>query len=210
MPYYENISAVILAGGSSTRMGVDKALMQVNDMTIIERLVMLMSDRFAEIFISANDAAAYKFLGLPVVSDFFLNAGPLAGIHAGLKSSPTDKNFIISCDLPLVDTATIDYIVGYETGRAIVIPSENGKLHTLCGVYDKKCMEYIENVFRDFNQGISGNGKTRKLSIRGLIENVGAEIINFENLPFYNKEIFFNMNDSKDYEFVRNKLSGVK
>ncbi len=62
-------SAVILAGGKSSRMGSNKALLEFGDETLIERLSRLLKEGFDEILISANDPEPYRFLGSPIVRD---------------------------------------------------------------------------------------------------------------------------------------------
>lgn len=206
MAFHKDMCGIILAGGNSSRMGTDKALLEINGITIVERAASLMSKHFGDILISVNNEEPYKFLGLPLVPDVYKNYGPLAGLHASLRATKCRKNFVMSCDLPLIDSATIDYLADYKTDKPLVLPAEKEKIHGLCGMYEKKCAGIIEMLFNEKNERNEGNGKNRKLSVMGLIERVGAEIVRFDNLPIYTDELFFNMNAAEDYGYIVDKL----
>ncbi|MCK7517639.1 MAG: NTP transferase domain-containing protein [Ignavibacteriales bacterium] len=70
------------------------------------------------------------FLKLPVVNDIFIGKGPLAGIHSALKNSSTEKNFIISCDMPLISVELIKYLINLNSEKAILLPKSNRKNST--------------------------------------------------------------------------------
>jgi len=84
---YDDITAIILSGGKSTRMGTNKSLLKIDDKTIIERLRDLLQNIFEDVILITNDPDDYQFLGLPIYEDVFRHRGPLAGIHSGLKNS---------------------------------------------------------------------------------------------------------------------------
>ncbi len=70
--------------------------------TLIQRLVDLLDPIFSEVVISSNEPDLYNFTGKKIIQDIFAARGPLAGIHSALKFTDTNKNFIVSCDLPLI------------------------------------------------------------------------------------------------------------
>ena len=93
------ISAVILAGGESRRMGRDKAEIVFKD----KRTIDIMAEKlrsFDEIFISADKT--YEADGCKNISDIYKGKGPAAGILSALKEMKADALFVTACDMPLI------------------------------------------------------------------------------------------------------------
>jgi molybdopterin-guanine dinucleotide biosynthesis protein A len=198
----QNITGVILSGGKSSRMGENKSLLKINGITVIEIILRLMEPFFEEIILSTNDPEEYKFLGLKSVEDVYRNSGPLAGIHSALKNSATEKNFVISCDVPLMSAEMIEYFLNYESGSDILISRAAGYLQPLVGIYNKKLLPLIENILEE--TGSRGNHK----SLHRLLDAAETTIIDPAGLEFYSDELFFNMNNRNDYETIMKRLMG--
>ncbi len=205
---YKNVTGIILSGGKSSRMGSNKSLLKIGELTIIEKVRDLMQSIFSEVILITNDPADYNFLNIPIFEDMFKRKGPLAGIHSGLTHSSSEKNFIISCDLPFIIKEMIKYLVDFKTEKLITVAKSNGYIQQLAGRYAKECAYEAEKILSDqLNAEEKGINQTKKnISALKLIEQVGAEIIPAESLPFYKEEIFFNMNDVEDYKLLLNKL----
>ncbi len=199
---YNNVNCIILTGGKSSRMGTDKSFLKIGSETMIQRMKNLLSNIFKNVFLSTNDFDPYSGLQLTMIEDIYRDKGPLSGIHAALKFSSTQKNFIISCDLPFVTEDAIKYLVEYASQKPILIPSAGNRMQQLCGIYSKSLVPAIEKIFNESDSDIY-NAAKRGVSVQRLIEYAGAEIINMERLPFYNENIFFNMNSEADYNFVK-------
>ena len=207
---YEDITGIILLGGKSIRMGENKALMKLGSSTVIERLVKQMRSLFKKIILISNNPEEYNFLNLPVYGDIFLNKGPLAGIHSGLVNSSSVKNFVISCDIPLIDAGIISFIVEYPTEKPIVITKADGFLQQLAGLYNRCLIPSIEkNLNMDMSEiSEKKDQMKRQCRIIKLLKTEEAEIINIEEeYKNYKKGSFFNMNRPAEYEFIRQKLS---
>src|SRR5438094_1828 len=97
-----DLSAVILAGGNSRRMGTDKALLVLQGRSLIGTIVDRVRMITDEIWISANDQFKYEFLGLPVIQDVYQGQGPLAGLHSGMRHTGRPLVLLLACDLPRV------------------------------------------------------------------------------------------------------------
>ena len=194
-----DITGIILCGGKSSRMQTNKALLKLGDKTVIEIVAAKLKSIFNEVLISANDSKEYDFLKLPVVNDIFIGKGPLAGIHSALKYSSTKKNFIISCDMPLISVELINYLINLNTEKSILLPKSNGRIQQLCGIYSKSVIDEIENIFK-----LSEKDKNIKGSLYELLERVPIELIDVDDLNIYNKNIFLNMNSPEDYELIKN------
>ncbi|MDZ7623820.1 MAG: molybdenum cofactor guanylyltransferase [Ignavibacteriaceae bacterium] len=185
---YTDITGIILSGGKSSRMGTDKALLKLGDESIIERMTKLMKSIFNEVFIVTNTPDDYRFLRVPLYEDIHKHKGPLSGIHSGLVHSSTEKNFFISCDLPLISKALIEYIVEFKSDKPVKYCIASGRHHYLAGIYRKELLPEIERIFASVTN--SSEKKDQHFSIRNLLENIESEAIQIENLSFYNDELF--------------------
>lgn len=194
----KNITSIILAGGQSSRMTRNKALLKLEDKTVIEIVAYKMKIIFSEVLISTNGIDEFRFLGLPLIQDIFTHKGPLAGIHSALKYSSTQNNFIISCDMPLVSSELVNFIATYKSDKKIILPEAEGRIQQLCGVYSKSLLPIIEQIILE-----SEKDQKIKGSIYELIERDSAEVINVESLPFYDPKMFFNMNTPEEYEQIK-------
>ncbi len=103
------VTAFILAGGKSTRMGVDKAFVPLDGRTLLARALELARGLASDVRI-VGDVAKFGKFG-PVVEDIFQNRGPLGGIHAALRASATDLNLILAVDLPFVAAQFLSYMI---------------------------------------------------------------------------------------------------
>ena len=194
-----DITGIILCGGKSSRMQKNKALLKLSDKTVIEIVTEKLKSIFNEVLISANDSKQYDFLNLPVVYDIFIGKGPLAGIHSALKYSSTKNNFIVSCDIPLISIELIKYLINLNSEKSILLPKSNGRIQQLCGIYSKSVIYEIENIFK-----LSEKDKNIKGSVYELLERASIEFIDVDELNFYNKNIFLNMNSPEDYKLIKN------
>jgi len=204
---YSDVTCIILAGGKSSRMGTDKALLELGGKKVIERIAAIVKPLFEKIILITNKPEHYKFLNLPLFKDVFPYKGPLAGIHSGLLHSETEKNFILSCDVPLLNGEMINYIVEYETERTIKMCYAAGYFQPLAAFYSKKILPELEFHLKNFEKLIE-EGKIVKKKNYGMhhfLDSQMPEIIYPESLPFYSDELFFNMNNPEDYEYI-NKL----
>src|SRR5690606_20588107 len=103
-------TGIILAGGKSSRMGRNKALLDFHGQTVIETIANELQKIVNHLIIVTNNQEDYAFLQLPMVSDKWQGIGPLAGIHAGLSISKTEKNLVVACDMPFVSREIGSYL----------------------------------------------------------------------------------------------------
>ena len=152
----ENATAVVLAGGKSSRMGEDKSLLVVDNLPLIEKIVHQLTGHFQEIVIGANDLEKYRFLNLPVVPDLEKGKGPLMGIYSTLLQSKHDINFVMACDIPDLNMGYIKELMRQARCHEIVVPTwSDGKFEPLFAVYNKsildKAKKLLDNGRRKIN-----------------------------------------------------------
>jgi len=144
------VTAIILAGGKSQRMGTNKAFLRYGDKTFIEHQVLTLSKIFGEIILSANDASTYAGLKLPIVSDVMTGKGPLGGICAGLKRATSHHAFVIACDMPFVNEGLILYLKSQINDYDVVVPQTSRGLEPMHAFYSRNC---IQPMYRCLEEG---------------------------------------------------------
>ena len=131
-----NKAGWILVGGRSTRMGRDKAFLQVDGRALVLRVAETIAP-FCDSVTLVGDPAVYSSLGLPVIPDQFPGAGPLAGIEAALRCTTADRNLIVACDMPSLEPSMLAALFAAE-GDCAVPEYEDGRLEPLCAVYHRR------------------------------------------------------------------------
>lgn len=185
----EKATAIILAGGKSSRMGEDKYLLPVNGLPLIQYIINQLQGHFDEIIIGANDPQRFAFTGLRVVPDVEPDKGPLMGIYSCLRASSTEVNFITACDIPEMNTRLIHNMMNLSVNYDIVMPvTGNGKHEPLYAVYRKSVAEHAEAILRN-------NGRR----IIQLLEMSKVKFIDFQDQAWYQ-----NLNVKDDYlQYIR-------
>lgn len=153
-------SAIVLAGGRGRRMGsVEKALLELEGKTILERLLESLFRVVDEVIISFRDKnQEEKFR--PVLEKFpareihfcfdtLEDAGPLEGIRAGLLESRAEYSFVCAGDMPFVNSRVVDLLFEKARGHDAALPKwEDGKFEPLHAIYSKKMIPEIEKAFK--------------------------------------------------------------
>src|SRR5690349_6292915 len=118
----DDVTAFVLTGGKSTRMGTDKAFLDFKGRIMLSRALELVAGTAREVRIVGNPAKFAAFR--KVIEDIYRDQGPLAGIHAALKSSSTDLNLFLAVDLPFVKPDLLKYLVSAarQTEAFITVP----------------------------------------------------------------------------------------
>ena len=147
-----NYGAVILAGGQSRRMGLDKAGLRLNGVRFVDKLVFELSG-FQELLVSVDHEENHPDMEYPMVSDIFFNCGPMGGLYAALMGCASDALVTVPCDVPLFSKAMADELCSCldpDTDAVITIAGD-GRVHPLCGVYRKSCLPVLEQSLREQN-----------------------------------------------------------
>ncbi|WP_019241117.1 MULTISPECIES: molybdenum cofactor guanylyltransferase [Bacillus] len=189
-------TAIILAGGKSSRMGKNKALLTVFDQTNIENIVKKCQEVASEVLIVTNESSQYEFLNVPLVKDRYKDCGPLAGLEAGLQAAKYDKCMLIACDMPFIQPNIMETLIRSFEDFDAVVPNIEGKLHPLFAAYRKSCIQPIEKRLHD-----------RKHKMRELFNDIQVKFMTEEELSLNFKDAnyaFFNMNRPEEYEEAKN------
>jgi molybdopterin-guanine dinucleotide biosynthesis protein A len=187
-----DVTAFILAGGKSTRMGTDKAFVECGGRTLLARALDLARSVTPEVRIVGSPEKFAPFA--PVVEDIFRDCGPLGGIHAALRSSSTELNLMLAVDTPFVSWAFLQYLISHARATpdaAVVVPESAERRQPLCAVYRRKFADAAENALR--------SGQNRIDRLFDLVETrtiTGEEL----NVAGFSSGIFRNLNTPEELE----------
>jgi len=190
----DQATGIIMAGGKSTRMGKNKALLKIGGQTVIERIANELRKAVSELILVTNTPEDYQFLGLPMIEDQWKGMGPLAGIHAGLEASKTEKNLVVACDMPFVSSEIGGYLLQFLDHYQGAVPMISGQLHPLFAAYRKDALPEISKAL-----------EKQELKIRLFFDRIQLKYVTEEDLkklglPLENH--FFNMNDPKEFSLA--------
>jgi molybdopterin-guanine dinucleotide biosynthesis protein A len=152
------VSAAVMAGGRSRRMGRDKAWLEVEGRPIIARVVAVLREVADEVLVVANDPR-YAELGLRVVPDRFPEGGALGGIATGVGASAHDRVLVAACDMPYLRADVWRVLLERADGADAVVPRIGGEYETLHALYTKACLAPMERAL--------GAGRLRVISFFG-------------------------------------------
>ena len=129
----EKITGLILAGGKARRMGgIDKGLLAFKDQPMVVHVIHRLNPQVNEILINANrEIEHYQRLGFNIITDEILDfAGPLAGLHAGMKAAKTEFILSVPCDSPLLpDDLSLRLMAALELQQADIAVAKTGEQH---------------------------------------------------------------------------------
>ena len=189
-----DVSAFILAGGKSTRMGTDKAFVTLNGRTLLARLLEVVRSVTTDVRI-VGDAAKFAAFA-PVVEDVFPACGPLGGIHAALRASTSELNLILAVDVPFVSFALLQFLMAHarNSDASVTVPRINQGWQPLCAVYRREFADAAEIALRA--------GRYR---IDALFDQVQVQVVAEEALEAagFSSNIFRNLNTKEDLEAAR-------
>ncbi len=138
-------TAVVLAGGESLRMGQEKAFIEFEGKSLIQRTLDTIKPVFKEIFIIAKKRELFFSFAVPVYADIYPNGGPMGGIFTGLSHS-RGPVFAVACDMPFLNPEVIRFLAEkLQDFDAVVFRSPDG-LHPLHGVYSKSILPMMKDL----------------------------------------------------------------
>ena len=191
------ITGIILAGGKSRRMGTEKGLIEFDGKPLIQYAIEALEPLCDTILISTN-GHSYDLFSYQKVADKFPNSGPMGGIYSCLKISKSDKNIVLSCDMPFIKTRLISDLIQTADDYDLIIPWHGGhKFEPMCALYNKS----VEPVFLSFIQ-------QSNFKIPDTFEHLKTHKFRIDqSLSYYSKELFFNVNSKEDLDFVQKGIN---
>ena len=190
-PARNNASAVILAGGKSSRMGRPKALLPFDNEPLIVHIVRALKSMFAEAVVVAAPDQELPPLPATVVRDDVPYQGPVGGIYYGLKAAEGEFCFVTSCDVAFTNLALISYFISHISNYDVVVPYWQERFQPLHAVYRRSVVPLLKEQLE--------RGELRPIY---LFDKVRTRKIGEDEIRCLDPEglSFLNMNTPEDYE----------
>ena len=179
-----NVSAAILAGGKSRRMGRNKALLPFRGRPLIARVYETVQPLFEDIFLVTNGPGPFDFLPCPKIPDRVPGKGPISGVDAALRHSKNPYVLVVGCDTPFLSPSLLELLAGKTEEADLVIPCSPLGPEPLCAVYGKGCLPLIEESLRkgDFSlKTLIGRLRTRNIPAEE-VASVDPDFRSFRNI----------------------------
>ena len=193
----DGLTAAILVGGQSRRMGEDKALLTIEPggVTVVESVVRALGAVTSEIVLVGSNTSAYAFLDLPRIADAVPGAGPLGGIQAALTGTGSSHILVMACDMPFLSADLLRYMAGCPRDYDVLVPVL-GQPQPLHAIYAQTCLPMIDQSLR------AGQYK-----VTGWYEQANVRTIERATLQRYDPDLrsCFNMNTPEDVAFARSE-----
>lgn len=149
MTVLPNFSGAILAGGQSSRMGTDKAMVPIAGIPMAMRVATAMHDAGArEVFTVGGDIYALGSLGLRVFPDDVPHRGPLAGLIVAMKVAREPIVVVTACDMPWIDASQIRILVAALGTLDVAVATSLGQVQPLFAAWSPRARGRIELSFR--------------------------------------------------------------
>lgn len=184
---YQDICAVILAGGKNSRLNYEKSMLHYSDNFFIQHQIKLLKQIFPEVIV-VTEKKEILFLELDVliVKDKFAGCGPSGGIHAAMSEYKFSEYFVFACDMPFIDKEIICKIIDehLKNDSDITIPQHAEGVEPLHAIYNHRALQFLD---RNLSSG--------KYHVRAIFP-----YLKVCYLAFMPEEIryFFNINTPKD------------
>ncbi len=139
------LNGLILSGGKSTRMGKDKGLITYHKLPQISHLTNLLTPFCNEVFISAKYKTDYP--SHQVIEDQYDFESPLNGIISALVQYPESAWLVIACDMPLIDTESIEYLIKHRThgSTAVCYQNQESEVEPLFSIWEPHSLLPLQN-----------------------------------------------------------------
>ena len=131
----DNVTALILAGGKSSRMGADKALLEFQGKPLVQIILDRLQLLFTRIVLSVNSPDALRQFPVDRVVDRYPETGPMGAITSVLEGGEA-RIFCVACDMPFLNPALIQYLCSLEDCDAVV-PVWKSRLEVMHSIYSK-------------------------------------------------------------------------
>lgn len=193
-----NAAGLVLAGGSSTRMGRSKAWLPCGPETMLQRIVRIVSEAVSPVIVvgPAEETVSLPATPAPVYRDRRPDCGPLEGLVVGLQHLEPHHPWalVTSCDLPLLTPRWIEYLLAHcSEDTDLVIPHDSHGYHPLCAAYRTRLWPRLDEFLQS---------QQRKL--QRLPEHFPARVLVEEELRRFDPELRFlwNINTPESYQQV--------
>jgi molybdopterin-guanine dinucleotide biosynthesis protein A len=185
-----SVTGVILAGGSSRRMGTDKSFLDLGGRAVVEWVVGVFEKAFGRVMIITNEPEKYARFGIETRPDVVPDIGTLGGIHAGLFYLEDRAAFFAGSDMPFIEEKLVEHVARVRGDFDAAVPYVKGEYEPLLSVYGKGCLGAVEKKI--------AAGRRRAVS---FFSDINVRLVNQDEVKSLDPKLlsFFNINTPADY-----------
>lgn len=194
----QGVTGIVLAGGKSSRLGQDKALIDAGGLPLIGRTVDRLRAVVDEVVLVTDRPGRLAFLGLRTVQDLYPGVGVLGGLHAALSAVRDGYGLVVGCDMPFLNPDLLRYMISLRCGYDVIMPRVDTYLEPLHALYSTRCLPEIERA-------ISAGSRRIVQACEGLY----VRYVEHAQIATYDPELrsFFNVNEPRDIDRLRALLA---
>jgi molybdopterin-guanine dinucleotide biosynthesis protein A len=185
-----NISGYILAGGRSSRMGTDKALLIFQEKPLLKHIISLI-EPICDIVVISGQNFGYSNFGVEIVPDLYTQCGPIAGIYSSLEHSVSEWNLLVSVDVPFINEELLQYLISEAGDYDCVVPEHRLGVEPLIGMYRRRILPVVDEMITH------GDYK-----ITRLLSQVNTRYLDCNSLVDKYPRLFTNINRPEDYQLI--------
>jgi molybdopterin-guanine dinucleotide biosynthesis protein A len=188
------LTGLVLAGGSSLRMGRDKALLEIDGKPLIRLVVERLARICEEVLVVGGDADAYAEFGATLIDDVFSGVGVLGGLHAGLQAARCELALAVGCDMPFLNADLLLAFASWAEGYDAALLRQGEQVEPLHGAYRRTCLAPIEKAIRA--------GERRVVS---FFPDVSVRYVTREEVEAFDPQLrsFVNVNTVEEWQAAR-------
>lgn len=192
-----SFSVAILAGGQSRRMGQNKALLRLGQLTVLERVINAVRPLCDDLFLVADTSEPYRSFGLPIVPDLVPGKAVLGGIYTALACARYEWALVLACDMPLLDSRVLAFQSTFCADADVVTPRVHSNPETLHTFYHKRCLPAIQKRLT-----------ADQLKVTGFFDQVRVVYLSAEMLRPFSPQLhcLLNLNTPQDLPVVQTIL----
>ena len=196
------LSVAILAGGKSSRMGTNKALLTINNNTFLDTIAGEMHS-FEEVLICVDEKAKYDEKKYRLVEDVHKGIGPIEGIYEALMHAENEYVFVCATDMPFIKKELVNYISEFiSSDYDCYVLREGNKVHPLCAIYSKRILPVLKALIEN-----------EKYKLINIFERTRTKYIDIE-LSCFDRKLIKNINTKEEYREIKKPVvfavSGIK
>jgi len=194
-----SITGVILAGGSSERLGQKKAFLEIGGIRLIDMVTEEMKDIFQRVILVTNERKDYEYLGIPIVEDLIKGLGPIGGIYTGLMSISDQAGFFVPCDMPFINRQLVRYMVSIKNNYAAVVPMVANEIEPLHAIYARSCLGPIRDLI-----------DSKRYQIRLFYDHIPVRYVKEDEIRRFGSpsRTFLNINTTDELTEVQSLMKG--
>ena len=188
------VSAIVLAGGKSRRLGKSKALVTLHGKTLIERVIERLTPLTSQLLIvtSPEQTGLLATDEAEVLVDLYPSRGSLVGIYTGLMAARYSHSIVVACDMPFLNTELLRYLIELSQDFDAVVPRLGEEwIEPLHAIYARSCLDSI-------NRQLERN----QLQVNSCLDSVRVRYVERAECQRLDPQLlsFFNVNYPEDLD----------